>query len=432
MKSWYKFVPLGFWYTQQGAAFALVGKVGLKKLSDADLSLWEVVFYSACVGWVWALKSIWGLAIDRTGHRLVWIFGGSFGIVFSLILFGFYPEPDPFKMLWIGSLCNFFLVIQDVAVDGLAASLMRGKRDEGIGQGVMWGSRAIGGMIGGGLLIQSSDLLSWSGQCWAVAGFAAFYGLVLPAVVVFKGALPELERPEATRLTEQSVGSGKFKLWLRGIRIGDHAVLILCIVTACAYIPASAFTYPIQWRVYKGIGFEDLVGISRIEMIGPWMEVIGAVLGALLVSKVSRRKGLWIATILLSLSTGLIGVLGLLGMWRPTGWMGTLFVLTNLTDSMYKGALFAFFYKVARQYRSRAAVFALIMSGTNFSGFWGKLVPAILVHGEGIPWFNPITIIPGIGYAGVYLFGAALQLVVVIPVIKAISLHESKSVKDED
>ncbi|SDE65071.1 MFS transporter [Rhodospira trueperi] len=130
----------------------------------------------------WALKVVWAPLVDR------WRLGGRVPyrnwvvLMQALAAAGFLASAsltvatDVSWVLGAAVVIAFACATQDVAVDGWAASTLRGT-------GMTWGNvaqgagGALGGLMGGGLLLAFYGPFGWSGLCLILAGVMALSGL---------------------------------------------------------------------------------------------------------------------------------------------------------------------------------------------------------------------------------------------------------------
>jgi MFS transporter (putative signal transducer) len=130
----------------------------------------------------WALKVMWAPLVDR------WRLGGRVPyrnwviLMQALAAAGFLASAtltvatDVSWVLGAAVVIAFACATQDVAMDGWAASTLRGT-------GMTWGNvaqgagGALGGLMGGGLILAFYGPFGWSGLCLILAGVMALSGL---------------------------------------------------------------------------------------------------------------------------------------------------------------------------------------------------------------------------------------------------------------
>ncbi len=140
----------------------------------------EIGGYIAVLGIPWSLKIINAPFMDRftflaMGRRRPWILIGQGGLILSLLIMSFVTNPlDHLLLLMvIGFINNFFIVVQDIAVDSLAVDILPPDQ-QARANGVMWGSKILGRSI---TVITASWLLNNYGFSFTMVCFALFTGI---------------------------------------------------------------------------------------------------------------------------------------------------------------------------------------------------------------------------------------------------------------
>jgi PAT family beta-lactamase induction signal transducer AmpG len=140
----------------------------------------------------WTFKFVVAPLMDRytylpMGRKRPWVLLGQFGLVGSLIILAFVPDPLNNLELFAGAtfLVSAFGAVQDAAVDGMAVDVIPGEQQ----------ARA-NGFMGGARMIGSSIALA--GGSWLLAryGFAAA-ALAVASAVGLMTIVPVLLREEA-------------------------------------------------------------------------------------------------------------------------------------------------------------------------------------------------------------------------------------------
>ncbi|MCO4771206.1 MAG: MFS transporter [Deltaproteobacteria bacterium] len=166
---------LAAWFAEQGMGTAELGAaLGITSLP-------------------WSIKFLWGPVIDRWtapsfGRRRPWILLAQ-GLMFVTVL-GILAVPDlmgNIKVL-VGLLFlhNCFAALQDVAVDALAVDLLE-EKERGTANGLMYGSKYLGGGLGGAGL---SKVMAASSLTWAILA----QGVILAVIFLFPLFLRERPR----------------------------------------------------------------------------------------------------------------------------------------------------------------------------------------------------------------------------------------------
>ena len=132
----------------------------------------------------WSIKFLWGPVIDRWtapafGRRRPWILLAQ-GLMFATVL-AILAVPDLMAnikvLVALLFLHNCFAALQDVAVDALAVDLLE-EKERGTANGLMYGSKYLGGGLGGAGL---SKVMAASSLTWAIL----VQGLILAVIFLF-------------------------------------------------------------------------------------------------------------------------------------------------------------------------------------------------------------------------------------------------------
>lgn len=195
-------VVLSLLYFAQGLPFGFQATALPAYLRGEGLSLVGVGFLGA-LSLPWALKVLWAPVVDRYGwegfgRRKSWIV--PMQLLLGLTCFAV-ALLDPGKhlslVLGLVLLMNLFAATQDIAVDGLAVSMLPPEA-LGAGNAAQVVGYKLGMLTGGGLLVWASASLGWQGL------FAGMGGLIL---AVLLGVLLLDESAAVARAARTSTGS---------------------------------------------------------------------------------------------------------------------------------------------------------------------------------------------------------------------------------
>ncbi len=338
----------------------------------------------------WSIKFLWGPVIDRwtlpaLGRRRPWILlaQGLMGVTVLAIL----AVPDlvaDIKLL-VGLLFlhNCFSALQDVAVDALAVDLLD-EKERGTANGLMYGSKYLGGFVGGAGL---SKVMAASSLSWAVLA----QGLVLAVIFLFplllrerpgdrllplrlgqgapRGTTPDLGADpsvvpgvEAPRATSELLGL----LWrvfrMRSPALGALFALVATMSAGALGVIGTVFY--VQHLGWPDTAYAEFAG-------GPALVcgLGGAVLGGWLADKVGRKPVVAVASVLLGLQW--IGFAAMEPYWTVP-WVAKSFLLAEpLLMSTMSGGLFALCTDLSLP-AIAATQFTAYMSLSNLSASLGQ------------------------------------------------------------
>jgi PAT family beta-lactamase induction signal transducer AmpG len=157
------------------------------------------VGFAGALSLPWMLKVIWAPLVDRYGHagfgrRKSWLVPAQLGLLaMTVALMGVEPRDSLWLVALLFLVLNTFAATQDVAVDGLAVDLLRG-RQLAPGNAAQVSGFKLGNIVGGGVLLSATFWLGWSGA------FAIMAGLLLVALVLVLRFDEPVTRPSQVTL----------------------------------------------------------------------------------------------------------------------------------------------------------------------------------------------------------------------------------------
>ena len=158
---------LAFLYFIQGLPYGFQAQflpiyLRTKGISLTNVSLFKLLFLP------WVFKVVWAPVVDMYGTKRQWLIWSIFGLLLSCVA-GSCLQPD-----WLVCLCvvlmllNVFASIQDIAVDGIALSLLS-LEELGHGNIAQVVGYKVGSLFGGGAMMWMVNLLGWTGMFLALA-----------------------------------------------------------------------------------------------------------------------------------------------------------------------------------------------------------------------------------------------------------------------
>ena len=181
-----RLVLLFLLYFAQGLPFGFQKEL-TAFLRQAGVSLTHVT-WARGLAFPWLLKALWAPLVDRYGlagfgHRKTWIIPLQAMLAALFVLAAFFPPHTSLPTLVaIILVMNLLTATQDIAVDGLAVDLFKGKELGAANVAQVVGYKA--GMLGGGgILLAASAKIGWHGMLFVMAGLV---GLVLLSALFFR------------------------------------------------------------------------------------------------------------------------------------------------------------------------------------------------------------------------------------------------------
>ncbi|MCP4759809.1 MAG: MFS transporter [Planctomycetes bacterium] len=371
----YRLLTLCGLYFAQGLPYGFMFITLAAVLADNGRTPGEIGALLATVTLPWAFKWIAGPVIDRfgfapMGRRRPWILAAQAGMILSLLLLAFGPDPLEHERWLVAGLfmMSACAAMQDVAVDALAVDLLR-EEERGRVNGFMYGSSYMGNAIGG------------AGMGTVVAVMGLRVGFVVIAVVVAGVMLAPLllrERRGERLLPWTTGGSAPDapvpadSMWTVVVRLKRafslRSTLALAAVAVLISIPSGFLTGFSTVLVVEELGW----GVEKQATwsgITTWAGLGGSILGGLLADRVGPRRMAVLAGCGLALSY-------LVFADARDLWSADTFIIgTMVFDSLLSGALYVSIFALCMKVSwplVAATQFTAYMAMLNLSRILGQ------------------------------------------------------------
>jgi PAT family beta-lactamase induction signal transducer AmpG len=338
-------------YLAQGVPWGFVAITLAAVLAERGLGTERVGAMMALATLPWAFKWAWGPVVDAFdlpgGRRRPWVLLAQGMMALSLAALLLQPDPaaDLAVLGWLLLVHNAFAALQDVAVDAMAVDLLT-EDERGRANGLMYGSKYLGGAIGGAGL---ASVLAVGGLRLAIAAQLALLALIwlLPwrfresAAVSAEGgggAAPALALP--------AVVAGPL---VRGVAVLRRLVrafslrsTLLGAALALAISLAMGVLSPVAAVLYTGrLGWTAQDYATVQGGLGVAFGLAGAVLGGVAADRVGHRR-------MVAFASAALGVLwiafALLEPHWQQRWLSTALLLAEpLFGALMTVGLFALF-----------------------------------------------------------------------------------------
>jgi PAT family beta-lactamase induction signal transducer AmpG len=191
-----RYIAFSILYVAQGIPYGLLWYSIPAWLAMNAKTPGEIGGYIAVLGIPWSFKIINAPFMDRftylaMGRRRIWILIGQAGLIVSLLVMAFISNPLD-NLIWLmilGFTNNFFTVIQDIAVDGMAVDILPADQ-QARANGVMWGSKVVGKSL---TVVAGSWLLNSYGFSFTMIFFSLIVMMIIFIPILLR------ERPGDTR-----------------------------------------------------------------------------------------------------------------------------------------------------------------------------------------------------------------------------------------
>lgn len=383
-----QFLPAAFFFQalpiflrQQGASLQVIGLMGLLTLP-------------------WILKFLWAPLVDRYGsrkwgHYKSWIISTQLLLALVLVTCA---SIDTFRgnerLLFFG----VFLVVtmaatQDIATDAIAVRLLT-PQERGWGNGIQSAARAVGGLLGGGVMLLFLNRLGWQVSVWLLAGGVL---LALLPLLWYREAERTASRSQTDRTLSDRPShnrpavSNYFETLLSFVR-QPQALTWLFFILLYATGSSMAATMFRPLLVDLGLSMADIGWMTGI--VGSAAAIAGSLLAGGLVQPLGRQRSLILFGLLQAIAVAAL-TLPALGIRDP------LILYTVSTGEVFARSVAstALFTVMMDKSRPEAA-------GSNYTL---QSSVYVLGHQVGVPALSGF-IAAALGYAGVFAIGFVVCL----------------------
>lgn len=242
----------------------------------------------------WAIKWAFGpfvdvLSSDRWGRRRVWILVTQGMMAVSLLAaapVALHGHLGLFTAILL--VHNVFAATQDVAIDALAVSTLRGD-ERGLANGLMFAGQYLGNAAGGAGVLLLTPLVGFRSTFFVVAALIALVTLLVP-VPMREGKGPSRAPRTGPVLRAVANELGRFVRDAGRAFVGSRAAF-LAILLALLPMGAYALSLSLQSNLAVELGLTD----TQIGILGLWSTALSAgfcVLGGWLSDRFGRRRTL--------------------------------------------------------------------------------------------------------------------------------------------
>ena len=361
---------LSLYVTQYlGIGFFLIALVAILRQKGMPLENLGLIYL---LGTLWVFKFLWAPLVDRFGLRRVghyrgWLVAMQTGMVaVLLVLAGLDLDHQLPLILALCFLYTFLSATQDIAVDGLAYSLLL-PSERGVGNGVQSAGGLLGSVIGGGAILMAYPSVGWRG-CMIL--LALLTGVTLAQVLLFR------EPGRLGPVSDIRLHAARCWTFWRGQR--RLRWLLMLLVYPLGISLGYALMTPILVDAGWGI---DRIGFT-LNVVGSLIGVLSSLAAGWLIRRVGRRPMLLGAA--LAQSVGLLALLpAALGQTSPVLVTGAIVVFFAVYSPVT--AIMATLMMDHASPRSPATDYTLQYSLYFAGGIVAAMVSALLAGTFGYP-----------------------------------------------
>ncbi|MCB9739276.1 MAG: MFS transporter [Deltaproteobacteria bacterium] len=394
-------------YFAQGVPWGFVAITLVAWLGERGMSTEEIGGLMALATLPWSFKWAFGPLIDAVplpgGRRRPWILLAQAAMALTIGAMAAFGDlaAAPSALAMVIFLHNCFNAMQDVAVDALAVDLLD-EDERGRANGMMYGSKYLGGAVGGAGLAQ---LIAGAGMRTALFAQTA----LLCAIFL----LPLLFREGATR-NASPAGGGVARArallgdLLRAFSLRSTVVgagLALGVQLAAGVLSTVAAVFYTQ---HLGWTMEDYASVTGGWAIG--FGLLGSVGGGWIADRIGHRRMIAIASVLLG--TLWIGFGSAESLWSNRSVVVGVLLAESMLQALVSVGLFALFMDIAWP-RVAATQFTAYMAMLNLSTTIGHRLAGPLDA-----WLD---------FGGLYVVAGAVQVAVIV-LLWPIDPHQTRAV----
>lgn len=387
--TWYKsFILLLLGFTS-GLPLALTAGTLQAWMTVEDIDLKTIGFFSL-VGQAYVFKFLWSPFMDRytpsfLGRRRGWMLLTQIGLVIGIAGMGFLNPSH--HLWWLASLAvivAFCSASQDIVFDAYKTDIL--KADErGTGAAVSVLGYRIAMLVSGGMALWLADkYIGWQNMYWLMA---ALMGIGIIATLLAQEPEIEVKPP---RTLSDAVVKPLYEFFSR-----NNAWLILLLIVLYKMGDAFALSLSTTFLI-RGVGFlAGDVGLVN-KTLGLAATIIGALLGGILMRRLSLFKALMIFGILQGASN--IGYWYLAISSKSLISMGAVVALENICGGMGTAAFVALLMTLCHKSFS-ATQFALLSALAAIGRVYVGPVAGwyVEIHGwEAFYLFSIVASVPGL------------------------------------
>lgn len=288
-----RLLVLSVLYVVEGLPFGFQATALGVLLRDRGVSLAHISL-AGLLAVPWSLKALWAPFVDRhgsarVGRRKSWILPMQALLSCALAAVAFLdPEASLTPLLCLVLAMNFVAATMDIAVDGLAVEIL-GPAELGLGNAAQVVGYKAGMLLGGGVLLALSALLSWRTLFLAMAGI-----VVVAMLVTWRVDEPQTEGHDAPAHARASVAD--VLRTLRGTFAAPGAGALLFAIVG--YKLGESLIEPIWSPFLRDHGISrELIGLY-VGTLGMGFSIGGSLVGGALASTVSLPRALTVAAAL--------------------------------------------------------------------------------------------------------------------------------------
>nr|XP_019949222.1 PREDICTED: major facilitator superfamily domain-containing protein 3 [Paralichthys olivaceus] len=227
-----KLVFLGLLYFVQGIPYGLQSSLLPVYLRGAGHSLTRIGF-TKILYFPWVLKVLWAPLVDRFSTKRHWLVGTVSGLALTcLSSAALAPEAHIWGVAGTLLAMNTLASVQDIAVDGAAVGLLKGRGELGLGNSAQVVGYKAGSVFAGGGLLAVIDVAGWSWMFMLLTFVYAGVALFVWGTPVLDDETLRGQQAEASRRGGQGIDAMKpWRVWRKMLAVPGTPWTVLYVLT---------------------------------------------------------------------------------------------------------------------------------------------------------------------------------------------------------
>ncbi|XP_054587351.2 major facilitator superfamily domain-containing protein 3 isoform X2 [Nothobranchius furzeri] len=226
-----KLVFLGLLYFVQGIPYGLQSSLLPVYLRGAGHSLTRIGF-TKILYFPWVLKVLWAPLVDRVGTKRRWLVGTVSGLALAcLSSAALAPEAHIWGVAGTLLAMNTLASVQDIAVDGAAVGLLKGRGELGLGNTAQVVGYKAGSVFAGGGLLAVIDVAGWSWMFMLLTFVYAGVALFVWGAPVLDDETLRSQQADGRKGAQGTEAVRPWKVWRKLMAVPGTSWTILYVLT---------------------------------------------------------------------------------------------------------------------------------------------------------------------------------------------------------
>ncbi|KAM8865808.1 major facilitator superfamily domain-containing protein 3 isoform 2-T2 [Synchiropus picturatus] len=226
-----KLVFLGLLYFVQGIPYGLQSSLLPVYLRGAGHSLTRIGL-TKILYFPWVLKVLWAPLVDRVATKRRWLVATVSGLALTcLSSAALAPEAHIWGVAGTLLAMNTLASVQDIAVDGAAVGLLKGRGELGLGNTAQVVGYKAGSVFAGGGLLAVIDVAGWSWMFMLLTFVYAGVALFVWGAPVLDDEAIKVQQTDGSRRGQTSDAMRPWTVWRKLLAVPGTTWTVLSLLT---------------------------------------------------------------------------------------------------------------------------------------------------------------------------------------------------------